>query len=648
MGNTRKQAELSLLAKVDEQVVRRSIQHLRELQAAEQSVTTAAGRQEIAIDEVSDATRRNINAVRQNITVARQENLNRQRALKDLDQEARARLDVAQAAERQATSTARASRSTGRGTVPGVSRSQAAGDVSTGLSALSSVAGSGPLGSALRVGSDITGAAEQLPRLIDGLRGLAGASTVAGTAASSAGPAVAATGIGLGALAASAALAALAVAGVAVAYNDMRAKVDAGKESLQRTIDQQVEYQVLIRTGSKEAIESEREKLQVQIEANQLILSQLQAGYERLGIFAKAFDFLAGKGSSADQIKTLTARIGEFEDASYRLDLALESEEVKARSAATAIEEQATQTQQVAHVVQDATRAETERTQAIRQSTQAVIDANQQVRQLQMGYPQQLAEIRKSYEDEFQAFAERAADLQKDAESRRFEIIRDANRDIEREQRRSALDQMIADARFKMDTFELGVDRDFAGLANLRREKAFDDQARAAEEQFNMQERAIGVQQQIEDARVSAGQQLIDLERQRATIVAAMAQAEADAKRKLIEELLRARGLNPTPSTTPNSSGGMRYLASGGYLPAGQSAIVNEGFLGQRESFNTGGRSMMLPSGMGIFTPFKSGQVTNNSGGNTVNITVVGSRDPASTAREVRRQVDDYFSTLIR
>src|SRR5688572_921763 len=110
MGGSRKQAELNLLAKVDEQTIKRSIQHLRDLQAAEQGVTTSAGRQEIAIDEVSEATRRNINAVRQNITLARQDNLNRQRAIKDLDQEARARREVAQSADKQATSTARAAR----------------------------------------------------------------------------------------------------------------------------------------------------------------------------------------------------------------------------------------------------------------------------------------------------------------------------------------------------------------------------------------------------------------------------------------------------------------------------------------------------------------------------------------------------------
>lgn len=62
----------------------------------------------------------------------------------------------------------------------GVDRAQAAGDVSTGLSAIGAVLPGGA-GDAFRTAGDLAGVAENLPRLTAGFQGLVGASAAAGT-----------------------------------------------------------------------------------------------------------------------------------------------------------------------------------------------------------------------------------------------------------------------------------------------------------------------------------------------------------------------------------------------------------------------------------------------------------------------------------
>ena len=76
------------------------------------------------------------------------------------------------------------------------------------------------------------------------------------------------------------------------------------------------------------------------------------------------------------------------------------------------------------------------------------------------------------------------------------------------------------------------------------------------------------------------------------------------------------------PVMTGSASGGMtnRMVATraeGGWLNAYQTSIVNEGFAGQMERFVSGGQSVMLAGGMGMFTPFRAGMVEANAPSNT-------------------------------
>lgn len=692
MGGTKK-AELSLLLKVDEQTAERSRRKMRELQAANQQLVDSqsdqarsAGRQADALGEVNAATRANINTLRQGFTHARQEIINRQQNVKLLAQEAVERQKVTQAATRQMHAEMDALRSASYGGVRsgtrptgrtggGGSRAEAAGDVSTGLSSLAGVAGGGAIGGALRLAADITGAAEQMPRLISGLRGLAGASTaVEGASLAGAG--------GLASLAAAAAPLAVVAAAAAGAFllvesalKKGAAAADAYIARIERTaeIDNLTEAEERLSEIRNE--EAALVKKIDQAEADraatlQLLLKTLTttnpqtSGYNILQLisFIHKLDtttkgFHTSLKGLEIELSRLTGMINEgkfdqekraHEDLSKAANNTKKAHQDLSKQTVTV----ADVTETAARSLSTATHAERQRTESIEQSTKAVVSADQQIRQLQMTLPQRMAEVRKGFDSQFKSLAERASDIQRQSEGRRLEIIRGANRDEEREQRRSQMERAASEARFRLDQRELAADRDFAGLARLRDQKALDDQLGKAREQFDKQERGIAIQQQIEDARLSAGQQLVDLERERGRVLLDLAEQERRVKLEQIRDLLSARGLSTT-YYDQQLNGGMAAAAAnlpknllragvpvkralGGPLAAHQSAIVNEGYRGQREAFN----GALLPAGPGIFTPMVSGRVTNTSSP-VYNITINESRTPQLTWREIERKLNE-------
>lgn len=85
--------------------------------------------------------------------------------------------------------------------------------------------------------------------------------------------------------------------------------------------------------------------------------------------------------------------------------------------------------------------------------------------------------------------------------------------------------------------------------------------------------------------------------------------------------------------------------AGGGPLAAGQASWVNDGYAGQRESFN----GQLLPNGLGLFIPAKSGSVTTNNSSVTVapvfNITTGGN---ATQAQALVSMIDARLQQTLR
>jgi chemotaxis protein histidine kinase CheA len=651
MGGSRKEAELNLLAKVDEQIVKRSIQHLRDLQAAEQGVTTAAGRQEIAIDEVSDATQRNINAVRQNITLARQDNLNRQRAIKDLDQEAAKRREVATAADKQATSVARAARQSGTGAprVGGGSDGTDFGRVGRGVSSVAAVLPGGA-GNAARAIADVIGVLDDLPQALAEVK-----------------PALAGLTSSIGGLAA-AGLAGIALAALAVAIQQFAKQVQEAQDRLDTAFEARLKTNELILTATQEEIDAQLQSLESRKQAIEVTLAEAQAarnaaeaGWSFEAALASLAEMLGitvtkSEKEAKEELEKLNAEIGALRTASS-------SAEVKARSAAKATDEQAASTQQ-------ATRAEQERTQATEQATNAI---KEQGKQLAIFYENLVEHARASNLQ--------AAKAERDLVMERQRIYEDFTQSISdqerqdareraREARRAAYDKARAEIEGRDEAFELSLDRDFAGLARLRRQDERGVALGNLDEQFNTQEKLIATRERDQDNQLALQRQLTQLTERATQTRASQIQDEITFMRQIVEEFARIRGnmgdaryytdemvrkvyamavkLGFLESYRAPSNTAPVSRALGGPLAAGQWSTVNE-MAGQRERFN----GALLPSGKGLFYPLQSGVVSSGRAGNTINaggivVNVNGARDPQSTARAVRVEIDKYFQEVNR
>lgn len=293
--------------------------------------------------------------------------------------------------------------------------------------------------------------------------------------------------------------------------------------------------------------------------------------------------------------------------------------------------------------------------------------------------------------------AQKAAEqaLQK-LEQRRADLLQNASRDEEKQERANAqkrIDILINEQRQEADTykayrrklrdiqqqadeqsFDLILNRDFAGLFNLNRQTQFQKNQAAQEEQdaiaderaarqqnlddlarsiaIERQERQIALAQQLNDA-VTAYQQerqQIEIQRRDAEI---KARAAAAREQQLLQQQLDTRAaairseltliqqgeeqrlaitaqamqalvnqaqqlLSAFSGGSGGGGGGSHHRAFGGFLRAGQISTVNE-LPGQRESF--GGQR--LSGGLGLLIPFRSGNVSpGNTGGSGLNVTI--------------------------
>lgn len=133
-------------------------------------------------------------------------------------------------------------------------------------------------------------------------------------------------------------------------------------------------------------------------------------------------------------------------------------------------------------------------------------------------------------------------------------------------------------------------------------------------------------------------------------LIAQGGQARVQAEAQIQQALLaQARSLLAS-ITRPQTAGGGRAIATragGGGLVAGQTALVNDAFRGQREGFN----GFQFPAGLGLFTPLQSGTVSAGRGAITLNmpVNIQSGNSPAQNqalVQAIRRTVVDVLEQV--
>lgn len=274
MGRTNKQVVLSLLAKIDQQTMRTSIQESAKLRAslggvakAELDAEHASIRHAAALETLTATERGTIGALRQKIAVMRLD-IQAQKDSLGFIQKQTVALDQQEGAIQRVT---KAQQKMHGGLLPGKrvetpSTFERAGNLSTGVSALAQLA-PGPAGDIARVVADLAGFVEQIPRLGDALTGAATAGQAAQVGATGAASGIRALVVSLGPIAA----ASVAVAG---AYLLISHELNEGKKAAEQAAS--VERQL-----AEQRVKGSQESLRLAIEEGQ-VNSQIAQEQRRL------------------------------------------------------------------------------------------------------------------------------------------------------------------------------------------------------------------------------------------------------------------------------------------------------------------------------------------------------------------------------
>lgn len=629
MGSTKKTAELTLFAKVDQQMVQRSIQHLRQLQKAEEGVATAASREEYALGEVDEAVRRNINAVRQNITAARQDIENRRRAIQSLDQEAVARKRVAQAADKQADSTARAAQQGGRGAMG--SDGTDFGRVGRGVGSVAQVLPGGA-GDAARALADVLGVLDDVPVAVAEIK-----------------PALAGLSGSIGSLAAAGA-AGIALAALAIAIQQFAKQVQEAQARLDTAFEARLKTNELILTATNEEIEAQLESLEARRLAIETTLAEAQAarnaaeaGWSFEAALASLAEMLGITISKSEREakKELDGLNAEIE----ALRTAASSSQVQTRSAAQAAQAQATQTQAAA-------RAEEQRTKVVEKATVAI---DEQRQSLALFYENLTERAREGTQQAAQAerdlVMERAR-IFADYAERITEQERQDGRERAREARRAEYDRRRAEIEGRDEAFRLTLDRDFAGLAQLNRQEQRNTALDQLDAEFAAKEKLITQRERDEDSQLALQRQLNQLMERAAQTRAQQLGTELDDMRKVVAEWFKLRGImgDVSRATEEQIRKWYQIAIAMGSVPQTQfGARLGGGTTGSAApaapAASFGGRAPAFGSGGG-FSATGGYSSTVNAGG--VNININGAQQPQAIAREVQQAIDAYFRGINR
>ena len=466
-----------------------------------------------------------------------------------------------------------------------------------------------------------------------------------------------------GSIAVAGPLVAAAMIALGVAIKSFMERIEAGRKMVSNAVEGQRTYYELIQTGTTESIKAGLAELKVkQAVAQQVradIQRQIDQQKQQFGIVSGLITLVTGLDEEFKKADEEASQLGFQIDAYTR---ALGSNEVKARDAAKATQELTNNyaaaferaAQQEAEILQ---RAADRRVEIAKRAAQQEQDA--------------LTSLRRSLEEGRLKLEQAQADARLNFQRTEAQAAK---------QHFNSLKKIRKDA--QDSEFELVLNRDFAGLAKLRREtdkrlgeedEQYLDQRRSRLTAFKQQQqdqaasfirerqaRITAYSQQLQDLRSQQTREIqanneaanVELTRLRERLMAELnLKASANSQALTLEQLYqqaRLRLLQQSVSSAGSTSGatgstGAKHLAAGGLLSAGQTALVNEGYRGQRESFVSGGRSMMLPGGMGLFTPMRSGRV--DSGGDVtvpISLTVNG-----STWAEIRRQVHASIDTQL-
>jgi hypothetical protein len=657
---------LKLLAEVDEAAVQRSIKRLNELRQSSLSVAESEKKMGQSSKDVTAGlgplnsnTQKRIDLLRKEIQLA--------------EKQAIAEAKLAQSIEKEATAKNKANAASSKS---GRQQLTALAGGTSALGGLESLAGAGPGGDILRAVSAIARLKTQIDQFTEASEGAAEAGGKAATGLSGIGGSLA----GL----AAAGVAAIALAAMSIAIAKFVEDLNRYQHQLSVAADAQVKYYELIQSGTAEEIQAELKRIEVKRNAIEWARRDAEAGRlatEAWSGFSGAIARLLGilgvttkkEKEYADQLAELNAQVGAY-------NKALGSQEIEQRSQKTAIENVTAAEQKRNAALDEAKRKEEERTKAIQQAAQDIAQARMREVQAEAEASQKRAQ---KMQDISRQFAQASADALRKLQSEQQELViqlgqeqADIITESQREEVRASREhaRKIVDIREKAarEEFDASLSLDFARIAAIRRnaEAEIDDESeqfQAEREEANealrerlgdalkafqrerearlrdyavqMADLRISRQRQQQEARI-AYQREIELLRQHLTneikLKQQALQAVLDATRNWASLMSAAVGRRTT-----STSDGITSRAAGGPLAIGQTSFVNE--VGN-ERFMSGGRSYVLPHGLGVFTPMKGGTVENNRNMGGVAIHIHESRNPRQTQAMIERAIKGLVS----
>jgi len=670
---SRAEARLTLHAEIDESAVQKSVKNLRALEKAEKDVKKASDwafqgmKKEISgLPPLNSELQKKIALLRKEIAAGQDRAKAIDKQTKALEKQAAQEEKVRQKQE-QALAASKKQQTTALG---------------GGLGAIGTISGAFGGG----IGSSILGAASTFTQLKIQMDEMKEAAAEVAEQSGQSASRLSALGGGIGGLAASGA-AAIAMAALSIAIQKFIEDINKQQELLAAAADAQVRYHELVMTGTQDEINAEIKRAEVKQAALKATIDEINAGIkatEAMGGFEGALARILGLlGVTTKQAKRLTEEYQKNEINLKSLRNAVETEEVKQRSLeqatmdTTAALGGATQAQDAqTKALDEAKKKEEERARAIEQASKDIAQATLREAQAEAAAAKKRADalqdiarkFSQASEDALRDLVQDQADMAVEFGQEQYDLILEA----QREETKAARDHVrtLRDIRKKaaLDEFNAARDRDFARLVEIRRgvEESIDEESeRFAEER---KEANIALRQRLTDARTAymreRADRLREYNRQLSDLRLAKRREQQEARTNYQRELatlrqalaneiaLKRQALQDTLKATQAWASGMRNLvsaatgaisrgistdnpylieesqlktrlvrrAAGGPLMAGQSALVNER---GSERYMSGGRSVGLPGGMGVFTPFKSGSVQPAGNGIVIQQTVV-------------------------
>lgn len=660
---SRAEARLTLHAEIDESAVQKSVKNLRALEKAQRDVKKASDwafqgmKKEISgLPPLNAELQKKIALLRKEIAAGQDRAKAIEKQTQALEKQAAQEEKVRQKQE-QALAASKKQQTTAFG---------------GGLGAIGTLSGAFGGG----IGSTILGAASTFTQLKIQMDEMKEAAAEVAEQSGQSASGLSALGGGIGGLAAAGA-AAIAMAALSIAIQKFIEDINKQQELLAAATDSRVKYYELVMTATQDEIQAEVERLEIKRRAVAATLSEVQAGIkaaESLDGFTGTLARLLGiLGITTKDSKRLAEELQNIDMELRAYNDAVKSEEVQQRSleqatmdTADALGSASKAADAHAKAVEEAKKKEEERARAIQQTARDIAQARLRESQAEAAAAQKrtqaLQDIARKFlqasEDALADLVNDQADMAQKLGQEQYDIMLDA----QREEAKAARDHVktLKDIRQKaaLDEFNAARDRDFARLVEIRRgvEESIDEESErfAAERK----EANIALRQRLRDAKTAymreRADRLLDYQRQLSDLRIAKRREQQEARinyqrdiallrQALSNEIaLKKQALQATLAATKAWAASMRsvfggstsggstvgkvplnpYLkrATGGPLMAGQSAVVNER---GSERYMSGGRTIALPAGMGLFTPFKSGIVQPAGDGIVVQQTVV-------------------------